>query len=49
MMILLQNKYLSYLVDASNTTLDEWIAMERKTTWFSAEKALELGLVDKLQ
>jgi ATP-dependent protease ClpP protease subunit len=40
LMILLQDRYLAYLVDRSKLTLTKWQEMEKATTWFSAEKAL---------
>lgn len=50
LMILLQDRYLGYLVDRSRLTLSQWQAMERATTWFSAEKALkEVGIVDEIR
>ena len=50
LMILLQDRYLRYLVDHSKLTLDEWQRMEKATTWFSAEKALtEIGIVDEIK
>jgi ATP-dependent protease ClpP protease subunit len=50
LMILLQDRYLSYLVGRSNLSLAEWQRMEKATTWFSAEKALnEVGIVDEIK
>jgi ATP-dependent protease ClpP protease subunit len=49
LMIMLQDRYLSYLVDNSKMTLEEWQVMEKKTTWFNAEKAVEFGLVDEIR
>jgi len=28
---------------------DKWEELENKTTWFSAEKAMNWGLVDKIE
>jgi ATP-dependent protease ClpP protease subunit len=49
LMIMLQDRYLNYLVDHSSTSLDEWQAMEKKTTWFNVERAMKLGLVDEIK
>jgi ATP-dependent protease ClpP protease subunit len=46
---MLQDRYLNYLVDHSSTSLDEWQAMEKKTTWFNVERAMKLGLVDEIK
>jgi ATP-dependent protease ClpP protease subunit len=49
LMIMLQDRYLSYLVGNSNLDLAKWQEMEKATTWFNAEKALEIGLVDEIK
>jgi ATP-dependent protease ClpP protease subunit len=50
LMIMLQDRYLSYLVDHSKLTLEEWQILEKKTTWFDAEKAMnEYGIVDEIR
>jgi ATP-dependent protease ClpP protease subunit len=50
LMLLLQDRYLSYLVERSNLSLAEWQKMEKATTWFSAENALtEIGIVDEIK
>jgi ATP-dependent protease ClpP protease subunit len=50
LMILLQDRYLGYLVPRSKLSLEQWQAMEKATTWFSAEKAMdEIGIVDKIK
>jgi ATP-dependent protease ClpP protease subunit len=50
LMILLQDRYLAYLVERSKLSLDKWQLMEKATTWFSAEKALnEIGIVDEIK
>jgi ATP-dependent protease ClpP protease subunit len=50
LMILLQDRYLSYLVEKSKLSLEKWQEMEKKTTWFSAERALnEIGIVDEIK
>ena len=46
---LLRERYIGKLVDNSNMSKDEWEAMEKKTTWFSSEKAQEYGLVDSIE
>lgn len=48
LMELLRNRYIGTLVENSKLTKEEWETMEKKTTWFSAEKALEWGLVDEI-
>jgi len=50
LMILLQDRYLTYLVAHSKLSLEKWQQMEKATTWFSAEKALtEIGIVDEIK
>jgi ATP-dependent Clp protease protease subunit len=49
LMELLRDRYLGKLVDNTTLSRSEWEAMERKTTWFSADRALEIGLVDKIE
>jgi ATP-dependent protease ClpP protease subunit len=50
LMILLQDRYLKYLVPRSKLSLEKWEAMEKATTWFSAEKALNvIGIVDEIK
>jgi ATP-dependent protease ClpP protease subunit len=50
LMILLQDRYLGYLVDRSKLSLAEWQMMEKATTWFSAEKAMNMiGIVDAIK
>jgi ATP-dependent protease ClpP protease subunit len=50
LMILLQDRYLGYLVGKSSLSLEEWQRMEKATTWFSAEKAkTEIGIVDEIK
>ena len=49
LMELLRNRYLSILEDHSSMTKDEWGGMEKRTTWFSAEKAQGMGLVDSIE
>jgi ATP-dependent protease ClpP protease subunit len=47
LMHLLRDKYLSILVANSTTSLEDWAAMEKKTSWFGVEKARELGLIER--
>ena len=47
LMHLLRDRYLGYLVDNSNLSMEEWRALEKKTTWFTAEKAREFGLIER--
>jgi ATP-dependent protease ClpP protease subunit len=42
----LQKKYVGYMVANSNLSAKEWGAMEKVTTWFTAEQACEYGLID---
>jgi ATP-dependent Clp protease protease subunit len=49
LMSLLRERYIGKLT--ANTKLDKvkWEELEKKTTWFSVEKALDWGLVDKIE
>jgi ATP-dependent protease ClpP protease subunit len=49
MMQLTRQRYLETLARRSKLTVAEWGAMEDRTTWFSAQQALEWGLVDELE
>jgi ATP-dependent Clp protease protease subunit len=49
LMILLRDRYLSKLVNNTKLNMEEWEELEKKTTWFSSAKALEWGLVDKIE
>jgi ATP-dependent Clp protease protease subunit len=49
LMHLLRDRYITKLVDNSKLSENEWKAMEKKTSWFSADKAMEYGLVDKIE
>lgn len=49
LMILLRDRYIGKLVDNSNLDKDKWEELEKKTTWFSASKALTWGLVDSIE
>ena len=48
LMGLLRDRYLGKLVTRTKLAKEKWEQLENKTTWFSAEKALEWGLVDKI-
>lgn len=47
LMHLLRDKYLGILVANSTTSMEDWRAMEKKTSWFGVEKARELGLLER--
>ena len=49
LMGLLRDRYINKLVTNSKLTKEKWEQLEHKTTWFNAEKALEWGLVDKIE
>ena len=49
LMALLRDRYIGKLTDHSKLDKTKWEEMEKKTTWFSAEKALNWGLVDKIE
>ena len=49
LMYLLRNRYIGKLVANSKLSKSKWEELEGKTTWFSAEKAKEWGLVDKIE
>ena len=49
LMYLLRDRYISILVDNSKLNKDKWEDLEKKTTWFSAQKAFKWGLVDKIE
>jgi ATP-dependent protease ClpP protease subunit len=49
LMSLLRDRYIGKLVTNSKIDREKWEQLEHKTTWFSAEKALEWGLVDKIE
>jgi ATP-dependent protease ClpP protease subunit len=48
LMGLLRERYLDILVNNSNLNEHEWLLMEIKTSWFSAEKGREFGIVDEI-
>ena len=45
LMTLLKDSYIEILVNNSDTTKEDWEAMEKKTTWFSTDKAKDFGLL----
>ena len=49
LMGLLRDRYINKLTTHTKLAKDKWEQLEHKTTWFSAEKALEWGLVDKIE
>jgi ATP-dependent Clp protease protease subunit len=49
MMDKLQARYLTILSEHSDRDYDFWLALEGKTSWFTAKEALEWGLVDKIE
>jgi ATP-dependent Clp protease protease subunit len=49
LMHLLRDRYIGKLVDNSKLNKNKWEELEKKTTWFSANKALSWGLVDSIE
>jgi ATP-dependent protease ClpP protease subunit len=49
LMQLLRDQYLGKLVNYSKLDKNNWEQLENKTTWFSADKAKEWGLVDRIE
>ncbi len=49
LMHLLRDRYIGKLVDNSKLDKTKWEELENKTTWFSANKALNWGLVDSIE
>jgi len=49
LMVLLEDRYISYLIKYTKLPKDEWKEKEKNTTWFSAEKAFDWGLVDAIE
>ena len=49
MIKLLNDKYASAIADHTKLTKDEVLELLKKTTWYSAQEALELGFFDELQ
>jgi ATP-dependent protease ClpP protease subunit len=49
LMYLLRDRYIGKLVDNSKLNKTKWEELEKKTTWFSADKAMDWGLVDHIE
>ena len=49
LMQLLRDRYIGKLAQNSKLTKAKWEKLEKKTTWFSAEKAKDWGLVDSIE
>jgi ATP-dependent protease ClpP protease subunit len=49
LMNLLRDRYIKKLTQYSALDREAWEELEHKTTWFSAEKAKNWGLVDKIE
>jgi ATP-dependent protease ClpP protease subunit len=49
LMHLLRDRYIGKLAVNSKLNKSKWEELENKTTWFSAEKAKEWGLVDRIE
>ena len=49
LMLLLRERYVDKLATNSKLDKSKWEKLENKTTWFSAEKAMSWGLVDKIE
>jgi len=49
LMHLLRDRYIGKLVDNSKLNKTRWEELEKKTTWFSANKARDWGLVDNIE
>ena len=45
----MQQKYCNILSQNSNKDIDFWMELEKKTTWFDVDEAMEWGLVDKVE
>jgi len=49
MMQMSENQYVNFLVERSDLTKDDIVEKIDKTTWFSAEQAMEWGFVDTIK
>ena len=49
LMNLLQERYIDKLVKNSNLSKTDWECLEKETTWFNTDKAVEWGLVDSVE
>jgi ATP-dependent Clp protease protease subunit len=48
LMLILQDRYINYLVRTTRLTKSEWESKINSTTWFNVEQGLEYGLIDKV-
>ena len=48
-MLLLKDRYIAKLVSTTKLDKNKWEQLESQTTWFSADKAQEWGLVDRIE
>ena len=49
LMLLLKDRYIAKLVSTTKLDKNKWEQLESQTTWFSADKAQEWGLVDRIE
>lgn len=49
LMELIRDRYIEKLVNNSKLNKARWEELEKKTTWFSTKRALEWGLVDRIE
>ena len=49
LMQLLRDRYIVKLAAKTRLDKDKWEELQKKTTWFNAEKAREWGLVDRIE
>jgi ATP-dependent protease ClpP protease subunit len=49
LMNLIRDRYIGKLAYYTRLSKEDWEELEHKTTWFSAEKAREWGLVDEIE
>jgi ATP-dependent protease ClpP protease subunit len=49
LMELLRDRYMDKLIANTGKDYDFWTDLEKKTTWFDAQQALDWGLVDKIE
>ena len=49
LMLLLKDRYITKLVSTTKLDKNKWEELESQTTWFSADKAKEWGLVDSIE
>jgi len=46
---MLRKRYVSVMAENSNLSAQEWIDLEMKTSWFTAEQAQAWGMVDEIR